>query len=163
MLTRDLVDSLFEYRNGVLYWKVNRGPVKTAGRVAGGRSVRGYQHIRIGKQIHKRHRLVFLLHHGYLPQCVDHINGDVNDDRIENLRASTLSQNMHNQGVRKTNTSGIKGVSWYPRYNKWRACLTVDRKMTTVGYFLTKEEAGEAVREARAKLHGEFANHGNHN
>lgn len=72
---------------------------------------------------------------------VDHINRNTLDNRRANLRNATRSQNLHNTDAPKHNTSGRKGVCWYPNYSKWRAFITVDRKQRTLGYFATIEEA----------------------
>jgi len=63
--------------------------------------------------------LIFLYHHGYLPKFVDHIDGNKKNNRIENLREATKSQNAMNQKVSTRNTSGIKGVMWHKRDKKW--------------------------------------------
>ena len=99
------------------------------------------------------------MHHGYMPEFVDHINGNPQDNRIVNLREATSSQNAHNQRLRSTNSSGVKGVCWYPRYGMWRGQIVVKGATVHVGYFKDISEAAEAVRVAREKHHGEFARH----
>lgn len=59
---------------------------------------------------------------------VDHINGDITDNRIDNLRVANKKINAHNTGVRKTNTTGHRGVSWDAARSKYRAALVVDGK-----------------------------------
>ena len=54
---------------------------------------------------------------------IDHINGNRNDNRFDNLRLATDSQNIRNQKKRKTNTSGFKGVGWSKQNKKWRSRL----------------------------------------
>lgn len=56
------------------------------------------------------HRVVFAIHHGFFPRTVDHIDRDPRNNRIENLRAVTHSQNCLNVGVRKDSTSKVRGV-----------------------------------------------------
>ena len=87
---------------------------------------------------------------------VDHISGDGLDNRRENLRIATRSQNQHNTRKPAHNTSGLKGVGWAKREGKWRAQIAVDGKGRHLGYFATPEAAHAAYCEASAKLHGEF-------
>ena len=92
--------------------------------------------------------------------CVDHINLNKSDDRWENLRLATTRQNKQNEGILKTNTSGVKGVCWHKRHKKWIAQLRVNSIIKHIGYFSDLEEAKEAIRKARELYHGEYANHG---
>ena len=57
------------------------------------------------------HRAIFLLTNGYLPEMVDHKDQDKVNNLPENLREATRSENSMNTGVRKDNTTGVKGVS----------------------------------------------------
>lgn len=89
---------------------------------------------------------------------VDHINGNKLDNRKSNLRIATASTNKANCGLRKSNTSGYKGVSIQKgRTKKWAAQIKVDYNRIHLGYFYTKEEAALAYNEAALKYFGEFA------
>ena len=159
-LTQDLLKELFEYRDGVLYWKVAKANKIKVGDAAGSlNKTSGYFFTMINRKKYSNHRLIFLMHHGYLPQCLDHIDGNKINNRIENLRPATISENGRNSKTPKNNTSGIKGVSWYARYKKWQAQLMINREVKYLGYFKTIEQAEEAVKKAREELHGEFARH----
>lgn len=84
----------------------------------------------------------------------DHVDGNTLDNRRQNLRRSTVSQNAINSRVRSTNTSGFKGVS---RFRKvWQAHIWLNGKQIRLGLFDAPEKAHEAYRDAAAKLHGEF-------
>lgn len=87
---------------------------------------------------------------------VDHINGNGLDNRRSNLRLATNSQNLCNRGKPSHNTSGYKGVSWYPRYGKWRATYRLNGKAKCAGYFTNIEDAVQAYRGAAAQTYGEF-------
>ena len=164
-LTVDLLNHLFEYdkETGNLIWKIkpsSRGHHVKAGDIAGTLKSHGYLCVGINYNSYRAHRLIFLMHKGYLPKTIDHINGDKLDNRIENLRAATVGQNQHNRKTNANNTSGYKGVSWNKAQKKWTARITLERKNIHLGYFANVEEAAEVVRKAREELHGSFANHG---
>lgn len=91
---------------------------------------------------------------------VDHRNHNTLDNRRENLRVCTSAQNLWNQGKRKKNTSGYKGVSWNRNSKKWIACIGVNRKSIYLGAFPSAHEAGMAYADAARLYHGEFANSG---
>lgn len=88
---------------------------------------------------------------------VDHINGNPLDNRRENLRLATRSQNMANSTRRSDNTSGYKGVCWDKGMQKWRAGLSVNGKTRYLGCFDSPEQAHAVYLEAAKALHGEFA------
>jgi len=158
-LTQDLLHELFEYRDGVLYWKVAKAKRIKAGDAAGCLNATGYLCTRINEKKYRNHRIIFLMHYGYLPQFLDHIDGNRLNNRIENLRPATLGENSRNARIGKRNTSGFKGVSWSTSAKKWQAQLMINRKAKYLGVFKTVEEAAEAVKKAREELHGEFARH----
>lgn len=90
-------------------------------------------------------------------ELVDHINGNGCDNRRENLRLATKSQNLSNQGKQQHNTSGFKGVTWHNQRHKWIAQIGSNGKHMYLGVYLTKEEAARAYDIAALKYHGEFA------
>jgi hypothetical protein len=87
----------------------------------------------------------------------DHINGNRLDNRRENLRTVTKSQNMLNKGTPRHNKSGYKGVYCHKQNNKWRASISIYGKQTHIGYFESKEDAARAYNEMALKYHGEYA------
>jgi hypothetical protein len=107
------------------------------------------------------HRLVWLYHNGCWPsKFLDHIDGDRENNRIENLREASRTDNNRNVSRQRNNTSGFKGVSLMKRDNVWIAQITVNRKNYYLGRFSTPEEAYAAYCKAAKELHGEFANTG---
>lgn len=88
---------------------------------------------------------------------VDHINGDRLDNRRLNLRLCTQSQNRCNAGVRASNTSGFKGVSWLRKNKKWMAAIQAGGVAQYIGSFTDKAEAARAYDAAALRLHGAFA------
>jgi len=110
------------------------------------------------------HRAVWILTHGSIPKGheIDHVNGKPDDNRIENLRVCTRSQNCQNMKIREDSTSGVKGVFYDKANSTWRGCVSFNKKRHYVGRFKTLAEAKVAVENARTLLHGEFCNHGLH-
>lgn len=86
---------------------------------------------------------------------VDHINHNGLDNRKSNLRLCTHMQNTFNQVIRKSNTSGFKGV--HKKRDKWVAQIRGNGGRHYLGNFETKEEAAMAYNMAATELHGEFA------
>jgi hypothetical protein len=96
------------------------------------------------------------LHHLILGKNYDHIDRNPLNNRRHNLRKATRQENSRNQSKSTRNTSGIIGVGWYERYNKWRAYIKTD-KMITLGYFANKDDAIRVRLNAEVKYFGEFA------
>lgn len=161
-MTQDEVKKLFTYRNdGVLIRKTDGGRHNNKiGQVAGGEHGDGYYKIRVGSERQKLHRVIFLYHHGYLPDRIDHIDTNPSNNRIENLRECTSQQNSCNAKMSKANSSGFKGVYWRNDRSRWVAKITFKGKKYTAGSFKDINEAAEAANKKRIELHGEFANNG---
>ena len=158
-LNQELLHELFDYNDGQLHWKVSPKIGVNVGDIAGHIEFRGYKVIKIMGKKYKAHRLVFLYHNGYIPKVLDHIDNDRTNNRIENLRIATRGQNNQNAKIRKDNTSGVKGVFWNNRTQKWTAALQ-HNKQKWKKTFDTLEEAKIEIESVRMKLHKEFANHG---
>lgn len=87
---------------------------------------------------------------------VDHINGNRLDNRRENLRLVTRSQNICNSRNRP-NKWGLRGVYYHSQSALWVARITIQRKTHYLGYYKTAEEAHEAYKKAAINYHGEYA------
>lgn len=88
---------------------------------------------------------------------VDHINGDPLDNRRSNLRLADTSQNRMNQGKRRDNKSGFKGVVFHPQSGKWRARIKARGIVYDLGLHDTPELASIAYGEGAKIHHGEFS------
>lgn len=118
----------------------------------------GYFQLYLEGKTFSVHRLVWKLYYGEDPSGdIDHINGDRSDNRIDNLRIATRTQNNQNSKIRKDNSSGVKGVHFFTRTQKWQAYIDLNRKRISLGYFHDLESAKKARLEAEDKYHGSYA------
>ena len=90
---------------------------------------------------------------------IDHRDGNTLNNRRENLRVCTRSQNKANSKIYRNNTSGFKGVSFVKKQlaRPWIACIYHNRKRLYLGHFATPAEAHEAYKAAALRIFGEFA------
>jgi hypothetical protein len=145
----------------VLTYNFKTGEFFRNGKLVGFKRNTGYICIKINNRGYQAHRLAWLYVHGKMPSnCIDHINNDKTDNRIENLREANASQNNHNSRLRKDNNSGVKGVYWSKQHNKWRVQIGVNGKNKYFGLHDDLELAELVAQEARNEYHKEFANHG---
>lgn len=100
------------------------------------------------------HRVVMDAKNG---EHVDHISGDKLDNRKDNLRTCSHSENMMNCRLRQDNTSGQKGVYWSMRDQVWRAQIAINGKTKGLGSFRDLDDAIAARKEAESTFYGEFA------
>jgi hypothetical protein len=144
---------------GSFTWIVERRRRVKAGTPAGSKHNAGYLTIRIDYVACLYHRLAFLYVHGFLPEQIDHINGDRTDNRISNLRAATGRLNSRNNSLRSDNKSGVCGVSWDSTRSKWVARIRTDSGYKYLGRFDDLEEAKRTYSEAKER-YGYHPNHG---
>lgn len=127
--------------------------------MAGGVRTEHYRSVSINNEKYLTHRIIFLYHHGFMPEFIDHIDGDSHNNKIENLREATRINNNCNAKKRKDNTSGIKGVGWSKQRNKWMVRCQHNGQRHYVGFYDNLNDAEQAAVEFRNKHHGEFAKH----
>jgi len=118
----------------------------------------GYIQVTINGKFFYGHRLAWVLHYGIAPAgTIDHINGIKTDNRIENLRCVSASQNCQNARRRSDNKSGHKNVSWSKQKHKWVVKVCVAGHVRHGGYFDTVSDAANSAALLRSALHGEFS------
>ena len=148
----------------VIYDPINGTFTNHSGQPLGWTGENGYIYLRTGDYKtppRLAHRLAWLYMTGSWPtKQIDHKDTIRSNNAWDNLREATSNQNKWNTGMRKNNTSGVKGVTWDKSANRWKAGLTFKGKYITVGRFDDLNEAAEALSLKRAELHGNYANNG---
>jgi hypothetical protein len=141
----------YEISTGYFYWKERTALCIQEGMQAGSYTTAGYIQIAINRYVYRAHRLAWLYVYGQWPKGIlDHINRKKDDNRVENLRLVSITDNLKNQGISKNNTSGVKGVC-RNKYGSWVASIYLDKKQVHLGSFLCREQAIEARQKAEIK------------
>ena len=158
LLTREKVRELFYYEPST-GWFINRftrNNTAKKGALAGTIDGKGYGQIGVGGKLYRTHRLVWLYHYGNVPAILDHTNRDRLDNRIENLRPSTLSQNHANRSKSASAAgSRYKGVSRHT-HRKWQAQAKVEGVSHHLGLFDDEEDAFAAYCSFMRGAYGEY-------
>ena len=160
-LTREYVAQRLNYDPETGHFTLRRfgncgGP--KVGKIAGTVLPSGYRAISLGNHIYRAQSVAWLYVYGeWPPELLDHINGERDDNRISNLRLCTHAQNMRNRRKPTRNSSGLKGVSWCKKQQRWHVQIKADHKTYNLGYFDDKTLAHSVYCRAAEKFHGEFA------
>lgn len=88
---------------------------------------------------------------------IDHIDGDISNNRKENLRVRTQSENNMNKKVQSNNTTGFVGVTWHSKQKMWNAMIDYEDERIELGSFYYLRNAMRARVEAEKKYFGEHA------
>jgi len=154
LITKNMVQEYLEYKNGHLYWKKltsSKSRIKIGSRF--GANDNGYIKGTILGKTAREHQLVFLLHNGYIPKLIDHIDQDRSNNSISNLRDTSYHTNRVNCKRNSNNTSGFKGVSFNKQYNKYETAINYNGKRKFLGRFDTAKEANTVYQNAAYSLH----------
>lgn len=167
---RELLD--YDELTGALRWKArdarwfkSGGDRQWNGRHAGNRltcidKTNGYICFTLFDKPYRAHRAAYAIHHGVWPKNqIDHINGIRDDNRILNLRDVSNQENSKNQKRSSRNTSGVVGVYWCNKEDKWRSQIAVVGRVKTLGAFTNKLDAIAARKQAEID-YGYHENHG---
>ena len=159
-LTHEHLVSLLRYDSatGIFYWYKRRGGRTFDGCVAGTKDNNWYVKISINSTAYLAHRLAWFYVHKQWPKDeLDHCNGNVRDNRIENLRQATSAQQKANTKLFRNNKSGFKGVSWHDGAQRWRATICLSRKQKHLGFYDSPEDAHAAYCIEAIARRGDFA------
>lgn len=154
----------YDKTTGVLYWRVRYDWPKEcntrfANRPAGGLSPDGYIQVVAFNNNWGAHQIIYKLVYGVEPAEVDHKDNNGQNNLLSNLRAADRARNGWNQGLRKNNKTGVKGL-FRNASGRWYGQIDKLGKTYQTKYSKDRTEIVEALTKLRTKLHGEFANHG---
>lgn len=129
-----------------------------AGKETGSLNPDGYVYVRLAGKQYIAHRIIWKIVTGKDPVAyLDHIDKNRSNNRWDNLREASLSDNAKNTKIRADNTSGVRGARWHKAAGKFVAEISVNGARKHLGVFETLEQAAEAYDEATKIFHGEFS------
>lgn len=145
----------YDQVTGKFTWKVRPCRNVFPGDLAGTRTSDGYVQIRMNGITYKAHRLAYVYMTGIDPgTCIDHVNGDREDNRFSNLRAVSNSVNAQNRRKAKAGAkSGLIGAFWNSARSHWISSILVDGERINLGKFASEKEAHEAYLQAKRAMH----------
>lgn len=156
MLTAEKLRERYVYSKatGAFKYRQQRGRMQKGDR-AGTINSDGYWQIGIDGKLYKASRLAWLYVTGAWPRGqVDHKNRNRADDRWTNLRDTSHAENQQNcKTLRSNNRSGVRGVSWCTKRQRWQAHIQAEGKQRNLGVFKTIEAAEAAYKAAEKVLH----------
>lgn len=156
MLTKAELHDLFEYSDGNLYWRHNkRGSVKAGDKVGATRKD-GYVYTKISGGRYLVHRLIYAWHTGEWPALIDHKDTDPSNNRIDNLRPLSQTDNHHNTD-KTWGRVGVRGVSLDK--GRYRARISRNQKEILIGYYATADEAADAYNKHKKEKQYGFQEH----
>lgn len=162
-LTKEFLEERIDYNPvlGSMVWKPLKGDdpsgfnKRLAGKSVGSKTVSGHIKVEIAGVQTYAHRIAFFLQYNYWPVEVDHKDQDPSNNKIDNLRECSRSQNMYNKSVPKNNVLGIKNIR-VTKSGSYR--VTIRKKPNRYSRtFKTLEEALDWRDSLLLKLHGDFA------
>lgn len=167
-MSQDIVTELWRNIDGYINYQVsNIGRVRNSetGRILKGHYNRaGYNQLDLCKEgVRQRHAIHRLVAQEFLDNpenkpFVDHIDGNKQNNIVNNLRWVTNNENGMNSKKQMRNTTSIyKGVCWYRAYNKWRVQIKLNQKQMHIGYYDNEKDAAHAYNEKALELFGEFS------
>lgn len=114
----------------------------------------GYLYIKIGPKRYLLHRVIWYIVTGEWPPMIDHKDRDKTNNKWDNLRTASISQNMRNV-IYKPGATGVRGVSTHGK--KFKARIANNGKSEYIGTFKTVQEAHEAYMVRARELGAEFS------
>ena len=144
MLTQEYLQSILHYDKdtGIFTWlQLLSKKIKT-GNIAGTYNNKKYRQICINGKSYKAHRLAWFYTHGSWPNIIDHINGIVSDNSLNNLRNGTQRENNINRSIHRGGK--LPGFQYDKKCDKYQSKIRIGYKNKHIGYYNTKLEAYEA-------------------
>lgn len=163
-LTKLYLESILFYNptTGIFIWKEREGNkwfnTNFAGKQAGYND-NSYIKIRICGKQHYAHRIAYLMFYGYLPNVVDHNDGNPSNNAISNLNNGTQRNNCTNRPISTLNKSGQVGVFYDERIKRWIAQIYSEKGIVYLGCFKEKEDAIKKRKDSEI-IYGYNKNHG---
>lgn len=160
-VTKEMLHELYEYRDGKLYHRLDRTGAKKGQRAGCKMWRKPYRTCKIKQKKVYEHRIIFIMHHGYSPDYVDHISDEltedgIKDNHIENLRDISFSANIQ-KGSKRGKTSSYRGVTWKKANRKWCAQIRYNRKEMHIGLFESETDAARAYDARAREIYGDHA------
>lgn len=134
----------YDSDTGKLFWKTGRGGGIKAGAEARSKAKDGYLVVTMQHKTYRVHRIVWIILHGGIPEgkLVDHLDGNRENNRPDNLRLVDDSENSRNRAKRSDNTSGVTGVYFDKKRGNWRVQVyNENHKKIMLGSYKNLEEA----------------------
>ena len=150
LITQEYLKERFEYdsETGQLIWRTHLRKARYVGKPAGTKR-KGYIYIYLDKKQQSAHRLIWIFHHGFIPENkqIDHIDGDKTNNRMENLRLASRCENMWNREAK----------GYRLKNGKYEVAIRHLKKLIYLGRYDTEEEARAVYVAKRVELRKEFA------
>lgn len=129
------------------------------GKEVGSKIKGGYTRVYFKNKGYLRHRIIYYVATGKLPDVIDHKNGVEAGDGIDNLREADQSRNCQNRTKRRVATSRFKGVCVrdQPTGIRYIAQIKIDGKVKHIGSYRDEYEAAKAYDREAIKHFGKFA------
>ena len=160
-LSQEYLKSILHYNKetGIFTWIKCKSQQKyREGTTAGCLNAIGYVTIKVNGKYQLAHRLAWIYMYDEVPNKIDHKNHIRNDNRLENLRNVSATQNQRNKSMQHNNTSGQTGVHYVKKHKRWRANIYLNNKCKYLGQYKKIEDAIKARKEAEV----EYNFHKNH-
>ena len=157
-LTQERVKELLHYDplTGMWEWRVRRGR-GAPGRPAGTLS-HGYRVIKVDRVFYPAGRLAIFYMTGVFPKHdTDHHDRNISNDKFENLRPASRSENNANAPANRRSGTGARGVHFHKGAKRFRVQITKNRKTISLGYCDTIEEGSARYLRWAKEIHGEFS------
>lgn len=154
----------YDKKTGKLYWKYYKNHPQRwntcyAGTEAGSLGTYAVL-VRLDRIAYQAHRLIWkMVYKEEPPNVIDHYDQNPYNNRLANLRPSTIVENARNQRRSCRNTSGTTGVCWDTSRSLWKAQIMVRGKQKNLGHYDDLNKAVR-VRKAADRKYGFSVNHG---